>query len=208
MPIYEQYRTIPSDIRRRSTRESAREILKSVRLDPGNKMNSSVTLPNWQAARLRYAVAKLKIAGVKTPRIQIFSTVIRLSQRKVRRLRCQAHRTKRRNTKDYSYQKISHRWPPEDYNILHGRADHAKISGSYILDLALRLYLQAAVAILLGEESMSLKVWSTQKQAHVTKTTSLTSLLAILGFCGIYQRDTEISTAWRVKFSVEMGSPP
>lgn len=205
MKIYEQYRKNPRNLRASTIRESAREILKGAFHDPGNDLCSSVTLPVWQAARLRKAVRILKDKGVKAPQTEIFSKVIRLMHRKARRLNCQVHRTRRRNTKEYSYQKISLTWPQEDYNLLHGRADHVKVSASYLLDIALRLYLETALAIILGEGVVRLKLKRKSGNQLLEKVVPTASLCVIAETTGIYQRETRVSTPWMVEYSIILG---
>lgn len=207
MAIYEKYRTESRGLRTHTTRESAKEILKGVFHDPGKKLDSSITLPNWQAARLKNATERLQAFGISAPQTTLLSSVIRLAQRKVRRMQCQIQRTKRRNTKEYTYKKISLQWPSEDYNILHARADHAKISASFIIDLALRLYLQAAVAIALGETSVVTCLKRKCGNAIVKKNVLTASLRLLAQTTGIYQRDTLLSSANRLKYAISLGPP-
>lgn len=207
MNIYEKYRRQSSGLRTQTTRESAKEILKGIFDDPGKKLDSSITLPNWQAARLKHATKRLEKAGINAPQTTILSNVIHLAQRKVRRLQCQTERTKRRNTKEYTYKKISLQWRSEDYNTLHARADHAKISASYIIDLALRLYLRAAVAIALGELSVVVCLKKQNGNDIFQKKIRTASLKSLADTTGIYQRATLLSTPNRIKFAIELGPP-
>lgn len=171
-------------------------------------MESSITLPNWQAGRLKMAIEKLKLAGYENPQQALFHRIITLVQRKVRRLECQTRRTKRRNTKEYSYNKISVRWLPATYNQVHARADHAKITVSYIMDLALRLYLETVLQELLGGLPAKVQFKSWPRNRRVAKEISGQSFILIRELCGIYQRDTRLSTPISMDYAVSIRKKP
>ena len=203
MKNFEKYRKNPRNLPTTTARETAKETLKQVRQDPGNDLKTSITLPVWQSVRYRRLVEIYKERGHENPRQEILRDLVLLLQHRVRRRKCQVHRTKRRNTRAYSYHKVSVKPTPDTYNISHALADHAKISVSYLVDLGLRMYYEV-----LAQGAVDVMVTLLQADGQkLRKRLRGNTFARVLASGGIYRRNTESSTAKLLKFGVSVAKP-
>ena len=203
MKNFEKYRNNPRNLPTTTARETARETLKQVRQDPGNDFKTSITLPVWQCARFRRLVEIYKERGRENPRQEILRDLVLLLQHRVRRRKCQIHRTKKRNTRAYSYRKVSVKPTPDTYNISHALADHAKISVSYLVDLGLRMYYEV-----LAQGAVDVMVTLLQADGKkLRKRLRGDTFARVLASGGIYRRSTKSSTAKLLRYGVSVGKP-
>lgn len=116
-----------------------------------NKAQSSVCLPNWNAARVNMAHKILKRKNISLSKTQIllacakaYLPKLRINDRKDVRLR-----TRQKNENRYSYKKISTYCSFNTWDHLFQECLHNKISISHVLDIAVRLYLRVVLQQLL-----------------------------------------------------------
>ena len=171
-------------------RNKNKNIVKDANTDLGNKMSTSFTIPNWQFARLAYYKAKLEQKAEDMSYQDIATICLRLLLKKIRRKKCQIHRTRRRNNDDYSYTKVSVNWEADEYNSFHAKANHAKISVSFMIDIAIGMYLEYVYWMLLNPDK--------KKNSFGRKNDAILSEIQTTS--GIYQRKTKNSTPFKLIF--------
>lgn len=91
-------------------------------------MNSSVSLPNWQVARL---------LAVGSSRNSLILKQCRMIVKRASMIKCQSARQCQYNRAEYSYKKVSVRWEIGVYNRVRSAAHRLRMSVSYLLHLIL-----------------------------------------------------------------------
>lgn len=180
-----------SHAHKQSARERYKRCILNIISDRGNNLHSSFTIPNWEYARLRKAVLKLRKSEIKISWQKLALMCSKYLLQKMYRKKCQIRRTRRRNSSVYSYQKISVRWSPEEYNILHAQSNHLKVSVSLMIDIAVGMYLQYVVWVLMNPE----------KKLRRNSPLNKDIVVHLKATFGIYQRNTEISRPRHLKFT-------
>ena len=115
-----------------------------------NMANSSVSLPNWNCARLQAAVQLLKKNNIKicvsdllVSVLNVYSCKMQIPDYFFQNVKCQ------NQDRYYRFVKTSVYTSTENWERLHLIALHSKVCLSHALDIALRLYLKAVVQRLL-----------------------------------------------------------
>jgi len=134
-------------------KEQVLDLIKDIEADKGKILTSSFTLPVWNAKRLKAISKKLQIQGIKINTTELAIQCLLLFQRKIKRKNCQINRTVRKNKTISSFEKISIRFTPFQYNAFYLKKNHLKISTSYMFDLAIRFYLNLIYKLLLYRKS-------------------------------------------------------
>lgn len=108
---------------------------------------SSVSLPNWNASRLKAAQKVLSSKGINVSKTHILIACIRAYLPKLyipyknEPKRC----TRRKNESRYAYEKISTYCDFLTWDHLFQKCLHNKISISHVMDIAVRLYLRGVL---------------------------------------------------------------
>lgn len=112
---------------------------------------SSVTLPNWNAARVRAAQSLLKNKHISVSKTEILLFCVRAYLPKLRLVNNPdlVKRTRRKNESRYGYRKISTYCKFNVWDHLFQKCLHNKISISQVFDIAVRLYLRGVLQQLL-----------------------------------------------------------
>jgi len=132
-------------------RKKTLSIIKNIQSDNGKNFESSFTIPLWNSKRLKAITKKLKKNGIKINTTNLAIQCLLLFQKKINKSKSQINRPVRYNQTECSYEKISIRFNPKDYNALNSQKNHVKISISYMFDLAIRMYLMFVYKLLLNQ---------------------------------------------------------
>lgn len=108
---------------------------------------SSITLPNWNAARVNAARKMLVKRNINISKTQILLACVKayLPKLRVPNKNEPRHRTRRKNDGKYSYTKISTYCDFNVWDHLFQKCLHNKISISHVLDISVRLYLRSVL---------------------------------------------------------------
>ena len=105
------------------------------------RIKTSITLPNFSIFRLYSILSKLNTSGLhKTPSEVIYFCILKMQKHFPEHL---LHREKSKlyNQRIAGYKKQNIRWDLDLYNILHMRAHKARVSVSFITDVAITFFL-------------------------------------------------------------------
>jgi len=119
--------------------------------DEGKSIITSFSLPIWNKRRLKTISKKLKQKGYNKSTKEIIIKSLQMIMTKTIRQNNKAflNRAVRYNNASSSYENVSVRMNPQEYNSLHAKKMTMKVSLSYLLDLALRLYLRLIMNLFL-----------------------------------------------------------
>jgi len=123
-------------------------------IDKGKNIVTSFSLPTWNKRRLSHAINTLNNKGYNISTKEMMLKALQIIMTKLERQDKKPflNRAIRYNKTSSSYENISVRINHVEYNSLHSKKMVMKVSLSYLLDLALRLYLSFIVNLFLQKK--------------------------------------------------------
>ena len=152
--------------------------------------NSSVSLPNWNAARLNKAIQKFTDLGIRISRTDIITAVLKIYLIQLRKHDSRIDRIRRKNDELRTYVKISTYCRNDEWEQLQMRIYQSKITLSHALDIALRLYLKTVENRLLKPARKHDKSgWGSIKDSNIFLVALRKRTLDSLRLLGKYQKN-------------------
>ena len=167
--------------------------------------SSSISLPIWNAARLKRVHLNLKSRGLKISRTDLIIMVMKLYATKMRNQEPKVNRLRKKNSHASRFVKISTYSNLNQWDYLQITALNAKVCFSHVVDIALRMYLRLIERRLLEPVlNQQNTKWSTASNKNVFLRSIRNRTKNMLLKLGKYQKKIEVHSRTKLVVSFSL----